>query len=692
MKRLVDTVIRHKKLVVSVFLILSIITGIMTLFVSINYDLQDYLPSETPSTKSLELMSSQFEETIFNVSIMIPEASVTGALSLKQQIQEKDYVVSVLWLDDYVDLTIPVTVYPEDVINQYYKDNNALFMVTVETNNYPPVLADLQALAGENGHVAGRMVELSMAQSATQSEITQIMMYVVPIVSIVLILATHSWIEPVLMLIAIGVGILLNMGTNVVFEDISFLTQAVASILQLAVSMDYAIFLLHRFNDYRDQYETTQEAMVAATKDALPTLLASSITTFIGFLALVLMRFRIGPDMGLVLAKGVLFSLISVLFFLPCLTILSVKWIAKTTHRSFLPSFNWLAKFNRKAMPIVLIIVALIAVPSFLAQRKNQFMYGIGDFQENSKEQLDDLAIKEIYGEETQMVILVPKGQWAKETAMISEFQAYPEVKSILSYVTMIGPNIPYQILPEQEISSLLSQDYSRIILQVVSASEGEHAFGLVERVRETIEKYYPEDAHLIGDSVITYDMAKTIQADDIVVNGLAILAIFITILVTFKSLTVPIILVFAIELSIWINLSFPYYSQSPLNYIGYLIISTVQLGATVDYGVLYTQNYLDNRQTMSKKEAFFYTINQSAQSILPPALILTITGFILGIISSIQIVSELGFTLGRGALLSLLLVLLFVPMAYYSFDSIVEKTTLFTKFLGKEKTHEKTN
>lgn len=690
MKRIIDSILKHKKLVVIIFTAATIISFGLALLVNVNYDLQSYLPQDTPSTKSLEVMSSQFEETIFNVNIMIPDASVTDALDLKEQIKEKEYVLSVLWLDDYVDVTLPVEVLPKETTDQYYKDNNALFMVTVETDNYPPVLAELQELVGDGGHISGRLVELSMAQSATQSEISQILVYAIPVVAIVLILATHSWLEPVLMLLAIAVGIALNMGTNVFLEDISFLTQAVAAILQLAVSMDYAIFLLHRFSDYRKKHDNTEDAMRAATKDALPTLMASSITTFIGFLALVLMRFQIGPDLGIVLAKGVFFSIISVSFFLPSITILFVKWIDKTEHRSFLPSFNWLAKINFRLMPLIMIIVVVVTVPSFLGQRHNEFIYGMGAFQENSRESLDDQAVKDVYGVETQMVILVPKGQWGQEINMIQEFQTYPEVKSIMSYVTMIGPNIPPEVLPESQISSLLSEDYSRIILQVISAEEGEHAFGLIERVRETIDKYYEEDTHLVGSSVITYDMAQTIQADDIVVNGIAILAIFLTILFTFKSISVPIILVFAIELSIWINLSFPYFTQAPLNYIGYLIISTVQLGATVDYGVLYTQNYLENRQTMNKKDAFFFTVNQSAQSVIPPALILSIVGFILGAVSTIQMVSELGITLGRGATISLLMTLIFVPVAYYLFDSIVEKTTLYTKFLGKEESDEK--
>ena len=690
MKRIIDSILKHKKLVVIIFTAATIISFGLALLVNVNYDLQSYLPQDTPSTKSLEVMSSQFEETIFNVNIMIPDASVTDALDLKEQIKEKEYVLSVLWLDDYVDVTLPVEVLPKETTDQYYKDNNALFMVTVETDNYPPVLAELQELVGDGGHISGRLVELSMAQSATQSEISQILVYAIPVVAIVLILATHSWLEPVLMLLAIAVGIALNMGTNVFLEDISFLTQAVAAILQLAVSMDYAIFLLHRFSDYRKKYDNTEDAMRAATKDALPTLMASSITTFIGFLALVLMRFQIGPDLGIVLAKGVFFSIISVSFFLPSITILFVKWIDKTEHRSFLPSFNWLAKINFRMIPLIIIIVVVVTVPSFLGQRHNEFIYGMGAFQENSRESLDDQAVKDVYGVETQMVVLVPKGQWGQEINMIQEFQTYPEVKSIMSYVTMIGPNIPPEVLPESQISSLLSLDYSRIILQVISAEEGEHAFGLIERVRETIDKYYEEDTHLVGSSVITYDMAQTIQADDIVVNGIAILAIFLTILFTFKSISVPIILVFAIELSIWINLSFPYFTQAPLNYIGYLIISTVQLGATVDYGVLYTQNYLENRQTMNKKDAFFFTVNQSAQSVIPPALILSIVGFILGAVSTIQMVSELGITLGRGATISLLMTLIFVPVAYYLFDSIVEKTTLYTKFLGKEESDEK--
>ncbi len=689
MKKFISFAIKHKKLVIILFFIASLISIFSQSFVKINYDLQDYLPQDTPSTQGVDIMAQQFEETIFNMSIMIPDASINEALMMKEKVYEVEEVVSVLWLDDYVDVTLPIQVSDQQLVNQYYKDNNALFMVTVQTDNYPPILDELQSIV-KDGHVAGQMVSLAMAQSSTQSEIGQIMIFVVPLVLIVLILATHSWLEPVIMLFSIGIGILINMGTNLLLGEVSFLTQAVAAILQLAVSMDYAIFLLHRFNDYREKYDSIEEAMKHATINSLPTLLASSITTFIGFLALTLMRFRIGPDMGLVLAKGVFVSLLSVLIFLPCITILFVKWIDKTTHRSFLPSFDRFSKLVLKITPIVMIMIGLIMVPAFLAQRKNHFMYGMGDYQAFSREELDDQAVKDVYGEETQMVILVPKGQWASEIDLIEEFESYPEVKSILSYISMVGPNIPYQVLPENEMASLLSQDYSRIILQVVSAQEGEHAFGLVERVRETIQNHYPDqDTHLVGSSVITYDMAKTIQSDDIVVNGLAVLAIFITILLTFKSLSVPIILVLAIEVSIWINLSIPYFTQSPLNYIGYLIISTVQLGATVDYGVLYTQNYLENRLELPKKEATLKTIKQSAQSILPPAIILTVTGFILGIISTITIVSELGWTLGRGALLSLTMVLLFVPGMYYYFDNLVDKTTLFYKAKRKEKQHE---
>lgn len=683
MKKLINQVIKHKGLVIVVFLVASLISIFSQSLVKINYDLAEYLPADTPSTHGIEVMSSQFKEEIFNVNVMIPRASINQAQDMKAQLKELPEVISVFWLDDYIDVTVPITVADQQLVNQYYKDNNALFMVTVKTANYPPVLDKLQQMVGEEGHVTGQLVTLAMAQNSTQSEIGQIMIYVIPLVAIVLILATHSWLEPVVMLVAIGVGILLNMGTNMFLGKISFLTQAVAAILQLAVSMDYAIFLLHKFQEMREKHDSIEEAMRIATIKSLPTLMASSITTFIGFLALVLMRFRIGPDMGLVLAKGIVFSLLSVLFLLPCITIYFVKWIDKTTHKSFLPSFNGLSKVVYKLMPITMVVVLLIAVPAYLAQRKNTFMYGMGDYQVGSREDRDDLAVKELYGEETQMVILVPKGQWATETAMINELQQYPEVKSIMSFVSMIGPNIPYQMLPENQISSLLSEDFSRIILQVVSANEGEHAFDLVERVRETMNKYYDQNGtHLVGQSVVTYDMAQTIQADDVVVNGIAILAIFLTILFTFKSISIPIILVLAIEISIWINLSFPYFTQSPLNYIGYLIISTVQLGATVDYGVLFTQNYLDNRETMLRKEAVLKTIKQSAASILPPAIILTVTGFILGFISTITIVSELGLTLGRGALFSLLLVLFFVPAVYYTFDKLVAKTTLGSKFL----------
>lgn len=691
MKKLINFIINHKFIVILFFVMASLVSIFSQSLVKINYDLAEYLPEDTPSTHGIEVMGSQFKEEIFNLNIMIPRASISEAQQMKQQIKDVKEVMSIFWLDDYVDVTIPLSMVDQQILETYYKDQNANFMVTIKTDNYPPVLTKLQDLVGDRGHIAGEMVQLAMAQNSTQSEIGQIMIFVIPLVAIVLVIATHSWLEPILMLTAIGVGILLNMGTNLIFGQVSFLTQAVAAILQLAVSMDYAIFLLHKFAEMRESESNIEEAMRRATIHSLPTLMASSITTFIGFLALVLMRFKIGPDMGLVLAKGIVFSLVSVLFLLPCLTIFFVKWIDKTTHPRFLPQFNHFAKLVKRISPKIIVIVLLFMVPGYLAQRKNNFMYGMGTFPEASREYRDTKAVKDIYGNETQMVILVPKGQWAQETQLIDELKQLPEVKSIMSYLTIVGPNIPYQVLPDNQMSSLISQDYSRIILQVISADEGPHAFGLVERVREVMNHHYSADeTHLIGHSVVTYDMAKTIQADDIVVNGLAIFAIFLTILFTFKSISVPIILVLAIEISIWFNLSFPYFSQSPLNYIGYLIISTVQLGATVDYGVLYTQNYLDNRQTMTKDEAVLYTIKQSAASILPPAIILTVTGFILGLISSITIVSELGYTLGRGALISLLMVLFFVPGVYYLLDQVVEKTTLKTQFLKEVSQDEK--
>lgn len=685
MKKLASFIVEHKGSFLLGFIILSIMGLIGILFVPVNYNLADYIPDAAPSTRALHLMEKEYQEPIPNLRVYVPDLSLQQSLEMKEKIGQISHVIKVLWLDDFYDLKTPMELAPKELVEAYYKEGGALFMVVSGLQDTVTTLKEMQELIGEEGAIEGQVVDLAKARMSVDSEIMVIMLIMVPMGLLLLSFATGSWIEPLLLLITIVIGILLNMGTNVIFSSISFITQAVTAVLQLAVSMDYAVFLLHRFSAYRAEGMGLEDAMKKAVVKSSSAIIASASTTILGFLALVFMRFKIGPDLGLVLAKGVVFSLISVIFVLPSLVLYSAKLIDKTTHRPLLPEFKRVGRFVVRIRYLVLFILLLV-IPLFLAQQKNDFIYGAAAYDEGSREERDQKIIQEKFGDEVTMAVMVPKGQWGKEKQLEENLMGIPGVLGILSYNKKVGAMMPPELIDSELIKSLLSENYSRMILTVRGPKEGPTAFSLVESIREEVKKLYGNQGHIVGESVVNIDMRDTINKDNPIVNGLAILSVGIVLLLNFKSLVIPIVLLLTIETSIWMNLSVPYFTGTALTFIGYLVISTLQLGATVDYGILFTQHYLDNRKNIERKDAVYQSFVETIGGLLPPALILTSAGFILSFVSSLSIVSELGTVLGRGALASFLMVIFFLPGLLYLLDPLVEKLTWKASFYKEQK------
>lgn len=684
MNKLASLIIRCRGLILALFIVLSLISGYLATKVQTNFDLSSYLPKDVASTVAIETMMDEYQQDIPNVEVGIPDLTISEALEAKASLAALPFVKEVLWLDDQLDLAKPLDLHDQKVVEGFYKEGMALYHITVDEDaKAQDVLTRLQELAGPDGAVRGQVVETAHMQRAITLEITRITLIAVPIALIILLAATKSWFEPALFLIVIFVGVLLNMGTNVIFKDVSFITQAVGSILQLAVSMDYAIFLLHRFSDYREEGYPIAEAMKMAIVKSFAPILSSALTTFFGFLMLIFMRFRIGPDLGIVLAKGVLFSLFSVFILLPVLAVYTYKLIDKTTHRSFLPSFKGFSRLVAKIGIPLMIAAALVIVPAYIGQRSNHFLYGAQTYPQDSREARDAEALDARFGENMQMVLLVPKGEWAAEEQLAEDLLDLPQMKSVVGYVTQVGNGIPPDLLPDRLISALISDHYSRMILIAESPAESPETYELAETIRAMADQAYPDqETHLAGANFVLLDMKTTINQDLSIVNGLAILAIALVIMLTFRSLALPALLVLTIELSVWINLAIPYLTGTPLNFIGYLVISTVQLGATVDYGILMAQHYMDHRRLLNRKEAAMRTVQTVAGSIIPPALILASAGFVLSFVSSISVVSELGGVLGRGALTSLVMVLFLLPNLLRLFDRFIEKTTMKVQFL----------
>lgn len=675
MSRFVTFFLRHPVRVILFFILAAVISGICSLGVSTNYDFSDYLPENAQSTVGLHVFKEEFGENLPNTRVLYSGVSLPEALDMKESLEQIPGVLDVIWLDDIYDVNIPLSMDNQSVVSDYYRNQNALYTVTISKDTQLDTVQAIRELLGEQGAISGSLVETADAMSSSAGEVPKIMMFAVPLVLIVLLLTTSSWIEPLLFLITIGIAILLNMGTNLIFGEISFVTATSAAILQFAVSMDYSIFLLHRFAEHRQTGLETKPAMVLAVKNAFSTVSASALTTIVGFWVLVFMKFKIGPDMGWVLAKGIAFSLFTVMIVLPALVLLSEKWIEKTKHKPVVRDVNKFARTLAKGQIVVLILVALLAVPAFLAQGKADFTFGASKFfSADTKVGQEKALIETSFGKSNQMVLLVPKGSASIQADFSRDLEQLEYVTSVVSYANTVGNEIPTWLLSKAQLEQFFSENYSRVVVISNLDVEGSAVFSLIDQIRASAEGYYGESYHLLGESVSTYDMKVIISKDNTLVTWLAILGIGLIILITFRNLLLPVIMVMVIESAIWINLSVPYFMETKLVYIAFLILSSIQLGATVDYAILYSDRYMDFRRTLGKKEAIIHTTQATMTSIITSASILGIAGFCLGFVSTNYAISQIGILIGRGALLSAGAVLFALPALLHIFDVPIQK------------------
>lgn len=675
MKKFYNRIVNHPKIILLIFSALFIICFIAKQFIGVNYDMNDYLPSESASTVALDVMEEEYDGGIPNARVMIENVSIPEVLNYKKEIGSVDGVSDVTWLDDVADITEPLETMDTDTVETYYKDKNALLSVTIEEDKRIQAVGDIREIIGDENSMMGSAVSTAVATTSTVNEISKIVVIAIILLLVILILTTTSWAEPFIVLVGLGIAVVINAGSNLIFGEISFVTNAAGNILQLAVSLDYAVFLIHRFEECRKEERDVKSAMVNALCMSTSSILSSGLTTVIGFLALCLMRFRIGPDLGLALAKGVFISLVTVFVFMPVLVLYTYKLIDKTTHRSFMPSFKIFGRIVYRVMIPLMCVFAILIVPCYLASNSNDFYYGSSHiFGTETKLGSDIQKIDSVFGESDTYVLLVPKESTSTQKELSDELKDLPQVTGIMSYVDTVGAEIPESYLDSETLSKLNSDNYTRMVLSVEADYEGEETFELVKNIRNITEKYYAGNWYLAGEGVSTYDLMNTVTSDMTKVNLLAIGAVFLVLLLTTKSVVLPIILVLAIETAIWINLSIPYFMDSTIFYIAYLIISSIQLGATVDYAILFSDRYKEERKTNSKKQAVVSTISSVTVSILTSGGVLTIVGFLLGNISTHGLLSQLGFFLGKGTLCSLIIVLFVLPALLYVFDGLVVK------------------
>lgn len=683
MDKVFNGILRHRRWVVALFVAVALACACLVPLVKVNYDMADYLPPEAQSTQALCIMEEEFSQAVPNANVMVRDVDIARALSLKARIAAVPGVESVLWLDDVADLTVPLETQDRALVEGYYKNGNALFQVTIAEGEEAAAVSELRNLVdaqGAGNGVSGEAMDTGQMQMSMVEQVLIACAILVPIIVLLLVLSTSSWIEPLLFLGAIGVSILINMGTNFFLGSVSFVTNSVSPILQLAVSLDYAIFLLHAFAAERKNYPTLEGAMVRAMRVSASTIAASAVTTLVGFGALAFMQFQIGADLGLNLVKGIVLSFFTVMVFLPALTLCLAKAIDRTTHRPLFPSFKSIGRPLAKVRPVALALVAVLLVPAFLAQSSVVFTYQNSLPDPALRAGADMLAVQEEFGRQNAMMVLVPRGDVAAEEALSQEIAALDQVTGVMGYAATVGAEIPPDYLDSSITEQFYSPNYARIIAYLDADFESDEAFATVEAVEQAAARHY-DQFYAAGQSANLYDMRAVVSVDNVVVSAVAVVAIFLVVALTFRSLGFPLALLLAIESGIWINLAIPYFTGTSVNFIGYLVVNTVQLGATIDYGILLTTHYRRYRRHCPARDAVRAALGEAFPSLVVSAGILASAGFALALSSNIAAVSSLGLLLGRGALISLVMVTCFLPALLVYGDRFIRRTTWHAGF-----------
>lgn len=670
-------IIEKRALIESIFVAGCIFSIIAMCFVNVNYDLTKYVPSYTQSSQGLDKMKEEFGYP-GTARLMIKDVSLYEAKMYKDQLAAVDGVDQILWCDTTVNVYAGEDFVNLDDIKDYYKDGCAVMDITFEEESDSPrterAIDEMKAITGDKGCYVGMAVQNKSLIETTAREMGRILVVAVLMILAVLCLATTAWTEPILFMLVMGVAVLLNKGTNIFLGTISFLTDNVAIILQLATSMDYSIFLLDAFMSWRDTGLSEEEAIVKAVEEAINSIFASSLTTVVGFLALVTMKFNIGFDMGLVLAKGIVFSLLSVVFFMPAMILKFTKLNDRTKHRSFFPDFTKLGKGVFKIRYAVLIGVLLITPPAYVAQGMNHFLYGNSAVGGAKGTQVyeDDQEITQRFGRSNMLLLIYPNNDMVAERRLSDELEALPYVKSVTSMANTLPEGVPEEFLPESATSLLHKNDTARMLIYIRTKGESDIAFQCTDQIRDIMKKYYPEESYVVGETPSTQDIKVTITEDNTRVNVLSLLGVFMVVMFSFHSVLIPLVVMIPIEVAIFLNMAIPYIQGVDMVYMGYIIVSSIQLGATVDYSILLTNNYIAKRKLLPKKEACIEAVTRSCSSIFTSGTIITLAGYIVHFISTTAAIGDLGHFIGRGGLLSVMLVLTLLPALLVLCDPLI--------------------
>ncbi len=662
-------------------LVPSLIGMIMT---RINYDMLTYLPGDIDTVVGQDILMDEFGKGAFSF-VIIEGMDPEDVSSLREDISHVDHVDTVLWYDDFADVSVPMEILPSKLYDAFNSGDSTMLAIFFDTSTSSDdtmeAITAIRSIAGKQCFVSGMSAMVTDLKDLCEKEEPIYVGIAVALACVAMMIFMDNWITPFVFLMSIGMAILLNMGTNYFLGEISYLTKALSAVLQLAVTMDYSIFLWHSYEEQKSMYEDNKEAMAVAINNTLTSVVGSSITTVAGFIALCFMSYTLGLDLGIVMAKGVILGVIGCVTTLPSMILVLDKLLQKTSHKSLLPDMGKVASGITKVFPVFLILFLGLILPSYLSYKatNNEVYYDLGEtLPEDMAYVVANSKLQEDFGVgATHMVLVSTDVSDTDVRAMIHEMENVEGIKYALGLESVVGPLVPEEMLPESVKEVLKSDDWELLLVNSEYKTATDEVNAQINELN-TILKKYDSKGMLIGEAPCTKDLIETTDEDFKVVNTVSIVAIFVIIALVEKSITLPLILVAVIELSIFINLGLAHLTGTSLPFIAPICISTIQLGATVDYAILMTTRYKQERyEGRDKREAVTNALKVSIPSIIVSAMGLFSATFGVALYSDVDIISSLCDLMARGAIVSMFAVILFLPAMFMLFDKMICVTSI---------------
>lgn len=667
-------------LILSIILLIPAVWGYVN--TRINYDVLTYLPEDIETMQGQEIMTNDFGIGAFSM-LMVDGMEDKEIVKLKEKVEKVDGVENVLWYDSLADISVPQSVLPSKLYDEYNTEDGTMMAVFFKdgtsSDETMKAITEIRKITGEQCFLSGMSAIVEDTKELAEKETPLYVLIAVALSALVLAITMESIFVPVLFLLSIGIAIVYNLGTNIFFGEISYITKALAAVLQLGVTMDYSIFLMHSYQEQQVRYNGDKErAMAHAISQTFSSVIGSSVTTVAGFIALCFMSFTLGKDIGIVMAKGVIFGVLVCVTVLPSMILCCDKLIEKTKHKPLLPDIGRISDKVTKRYVIYVVAFVILLFPAIYGNNHTGVYYNLDEsLPKDLPSVIANTKLKEDYNMNTTHMILVDSSVAGSDVKKMSqEIEKVDGVKWVLGLDNLVGSGVPADMLPESVTGMLKNDKYQLLMVNSTYKVATDKVNKQIEQIDKIMDKY-DKGAMLVGEGPLTKDLINITDTDFKRVSAVSIGIVFVIILLLFRSITLPVILVGVIEFAIFVNMGIPFYTGTKLPFVASIVIGTIQLGATVDYAILMTTRYLrERRRGVGKFDAITTAHKFSAQSIIVSALSFFAATIGVGLYSNIDMISSLCILMARGALISMAVVVFILPSLFMVFDKIIIRTS----------------